>query len=163
MTTLPWYIGGPLIGLMVPLILILREKQLGVSSSLRYIGTFILPNRDYFKYDKKKDLWQVQFSGGIVLAAVVFLSGGIVSPVEMDIDSLYGVQASTIYSINNWLIFLIGGFAVGFGARYADGCTAGHCIMGNSLLNKNSMISTICFFIGGLAVTYFILPNIEIL
>lgn len=160
MTTLSWYIAGPLLGLMIPLILIIRGKQLGISSAFRYGGSKILPKIQYFNYQKEKDVWQVHFVIGIFLAAVVFLLLGTSTEVDIDSSKLYGEQAIEIYSLSNWSIFLIGGIFIGFGARYADGCTAGHCLMGNSLLAPSSLISTIAFFVGGIFVSHIIIPHI---
>lgn len=160
MTTLPWYIAGPLLGLMIPVILILRGKQLGVSSVFRYAGSKILPKNSYFKYQKEKDSWQLHFAIGLFIAAVVLLYFENTAAVEIDSSKLYGQQAQEIYLVSNWAVFLIGGIMVGFGARYAGGCTAGHCLMGNSLLAPSSLISTIAFFLGGLFVSHVIIPNI---
>jgi uncharacterized protein len=63
-------------------------------------------------------------------------------------------------TLPGFLVMIVGGFLVGFGARYANGCTSGHCIMGNSLLNAGSLIATICFFIGGLITTWLLFPLI---
>ena len=51
-------------------------------------------------------------------------------------------------------------FLVGFGTRYADGCTSGHAIMGLSLLNLGSLIATAGFFVGGLVVSNLLVPLI---
>lgn len=156
---LPWYIAGPLIGLIVPLLLIFKEKQFGVSSSLRAIVSFVLPHVEYFNYSRKSDYWQVFFAIGLILAGWVLPD--FFAPESNNITtSEYGTIAEHIYSIDNWIVFAIGGFAIGFGARYAGGCTAGHCIMGNALLAKSAMISTISFFVGGLITSHFIIPNL---
>ena len=55
-------------------------------------------------------------------------------------------------------LLLVGGFLVGFGTRYADGCTSGHAIMGLSLLNLGSLVATVGFFAGGLLVSHAVLP-----
>ncbi|MFN5147621.1 MAG: YeeE/YedE family protein, partial [Flavobacteriia bacterium] len=64
---LPWFIAGPLIGLIVPALLILREKQFGISSSYRFLGAVILPKLNYFSYNKDQDRWQFQFAIGLIL------------------------------------------------------------------------------------------------
>jgi hypothetical protein len=58
------------------------------------------------------------------------------------------------------LILAFGGLMVGFGSRYAGGCTSGHAISGMSNLQLPSLIAVIGFFIGGLVMTYFIMPLI---
>ncbi len=157
---LPWYIAGPLLGLMVPLLLILREKQLGLSSSYRYLGSVLFSKNDYFMAHRLADGWQVQFGAGIVLSAVVLFSFNIVEQPVLNVDdsTAYLQPFSTIYSLSNWWIFLLGGTLIGFGARYADGCTAGHCIMGISLLSPASLLTTVLFFVGGLLVSHLVIP-----
>lgn len=138
--------------------MILREKQLGVSSSFRVLGTLVLPKVEYFKYERKKDLWQLYFVVGILLASVVlfnFTEIGI--PPETDAAGLPFFQA---YDLAYFPAFFIGSICIGFGARYANGCTAGHCIMGNSQFAKSSMLTTVFFFVGGLIATHFIVPFI---
>jgi len=58
------------------------------------------------------------------------------------------------------LIMLGGGFLVGFGARYAGGCTSGHAITGLSDLQLASLIAVIGFFVGGLIITHLVYPLI---
>jgi hypothetical protein len=65
-----------------------------------------------------------------------------------------------ILSIKGFLVLAIGGLMVGFGSRYAGGCTSGHAISGLSDLQVPSLIAVIGFFIGGLIMTFFILPLI---
>ena len=147
---LPWYIAGPLIGITVPILLLLTKKQLGISSSFRALLSFLVPNVPYFKYDRKADFWQVWFALGLILAAVFhfqFLSFEPQAVAEFD-----------PYDWSNALTFLAGGVLVGFGARYANGCTAGHCIMGNAQFSLASMIATLGFFVGGLLTTHLLIP-----
>lgn len=135
---------------MVPLLLVLREKQFGLSSSYRYVGSFILPKNSYFNYQREPDAWQVHFGLGII--GVSFLIFG------LDLYEAPEITPSSIYSLNNWEVFALGGLLVGFGARYAGGCTAGHCITGNSLFSIASLIATCMFFVGGLIISHFVIP-----
>ncbi len=64
----------------------------------------------------------------------------------------------SLFTLRGFIIIVIGGFLVGFGARYAGGCTSGHAISGLAALQLPSLIAVISFFIGGLIATYFILP-----
>ena len=162
---LPWYLAGPLLGLMVPLLLILREKQLGLSSSYRYLGSVFFSKSDYFMSHRIGDAWQVQFGFGILLSAVILFSFNLVDQpaVKIDASTAYLENFTSIYSLSYWWIFLLGGTLIGFGARYADGCTAGHCIMGNSLLSPASYLTTVFFFVGGLLVSHFVLPFINLI
>lgn len=158
MFTLPWYIAGPLIGLIVPALLILRGKQFGISSSFRVLGSWIFPRLAYFRYPREKDLWQVHFVLGIALVSVaIFYFVDLPQP-EASTKMGYGAQAESIYELASWPLFVLGGLLVGFGARYADGCTAGHCIMGNAQFSIASLLTTLAFFAGGLIATYFVLP-----
>ncbi len=145
----PWYIAGPLIGLTVPLLLLLANKQLGISSSFRHIGAMCTPKSrlPYLRgYDWRKQGWNLIFVVGIVIGAVIasrFLSA---APVVMLPET-----AGTLPGLTR---LFIGGILVGFGTRYADGCTSGHTIMGISMLNSTSMVATAFFFVGGLITTW---------
>ena len=145
----PWYIGGPLIGLTVPLLLLLANKQLGVSSSFRHIGAICTPraNLPYLRnYSWRERGWNLFFVGGILIGA--FLASRFLSaePVQM--------LPETAATLPGLLRLAFGGVLVGFGTRYADGCTSGHTIMGISMLNPASIIATIFFFVGGLIMTF---------
>lgn len=175
----PWYVAGPLIGLSVPLLLIIGNKSLGVSSSLRHICAACLPaNIKFFKYDWKKETWNLFFVAGIFLGGFVaanFLSNN--QPILVDarlaatlatygITDYSGVVPSQIFSWQNLLtikgiIFIgVGGFLVGFGTRYAGGCTSGHAIMGLSTLQGPSLLATCSFMAGGFIMAHLILPFI---
>ena len=73
-------------------------------------------------------------------------------------DSIFGKEV--VFTFKGFLILLIGGILVGFGARYAGGCTSGHAISGLSSLQLPSLIAVIGFFIGGLIMVHLILPFI---
>jgi uncharacterized protein len=173
----PWYISGPLIGLMVPLLLITGNKSFGISSSMRHICAMCVPVRvNFFNYDWKKESWSLIYVAGIILGG--FLAGYVFrnpNPIElspktvtylngMGLNNLHGLVPSQIFSfsmlftLKGFIMMVVGGFLVGFGTRYANGCTSGHTITGLSALSFSSLIATICFFTGGLIVTWFILP-----
>ncbi len=175
----PWYVSGPLIGLMVPVLLFIGNKPFGISSSLKHVCAACIPNRaDYFKYDWKKELWCVVFAIGIICGG--FLAGTVFqnpNPVKITPDAVATLSAmgvkdfaglhpsglfnfQAIFTLKGFLLIVVGGFCVGFGTRYAEGCTSGHSIMGISNLQVPSMIATACFFAGGLLMTWFILPHI---
>jgi uncharacterized membrane protein YedE/YeeE len=175
----PWYVGGPMIGLSVPLLLLFGNKRLGVSSSLRHICAACVPgNIQYFKYDWKRELWNLFFVLGITAGA--FLAYSILSNHESvtvdprlaaDLEK-YGVHNYTklappdifnwaqLLTVKGFTVMIVGGFLVGFGTRYAGGCTSGHSIMGLSNLQWPSLVATICFMIGGIIMANFILPHI---
>lgn len=145
----PWWISGILIGLTVPLLYIFAGKAFGISTSLQEAGALCAPNSrlEYLsKFDRKGNLWTLVFVLGIAMGAFVanrFLS-------EQPVDFLPEGFATTTGAIK----LLVGGFLIGFGTRYAGGCTSGHSITGISNLNWPSLVATIFFFVGGLAVTW---------
>lgn len=175
----PWWVAGPLIGLMVPALLLAGNKTLGVSSSLRHICAALVPsNIPYFKYEWKKETWNLVFVCGILLgamAASTFLSGsGSMAVNEKLAEDLqqYGIRPGhslapieifswpALFTSRGFLMIVVGGFLVGFGTRYAGGCTSGHSIMGLSNLQWPSLVATICFMTGGFIMSNLILPFI---
>ena len=174
-----WYVAGPLIGLTVPVLLVLGNKTFGISSSLRHICASCIPaNIPFFKYNWKKEVWNLFFVAGIFLGgviAIMLLSNQ--SPVEINpklVKELTGygitnynnlipediINWQSLFTLKGFLMMIIGGFLVGFGTRYAGGCTSGHAIMGLSNLQLPSLIATISFMIGGFIMANLILPVI---
>ena len=175
----PWYVAGPLIGLMVPLLLLLGNKRFGVSSSLRHICAACFPaSIKFFKYDWKKESWNLFFVGGILLGGMVaalFLQNNEpirVSPALTNELARYGITDysglvptelfnwSSLVSLKGFVLMVVGGFLVGFGTRYAGGCTSGHSIMGISNLQWPSLVATCCFMAGGFIMANIFLPLI---
>lgn len=144
----PWYIAGPLIGLFVPLLLLVGNKLFGISSSFDHLCQISFPKRvsGKIKFNTGKDSWKTFFVIGIVIGAFV----------SVNFLSINNIQflPSYYYSFPGLIKLFIGGLLVGFGTRYAGGCTSGHCITGISLLNPASIKATIAFFVGGLIYTY---------
>ena len=66
----------------------------------------------------------------------------------------------SLFTVRGFVMLVIGGFLVGFGSRYAGGCTSGHAIMGLSDLQVPSLIATISFMIGGFIMANLLLPLI---
>ncbi len=175
----PWYVAGPIIGLTVPALLILGNKTFGISSSLRHICASCLPaNIPFFKYNWRKEVWNLVFVLGIFLGGVVsvsFLANPdpvVVHPNLVDELAQYGIRDysnlvpvellnwQSLFSIKGFVFMVLGGFLVGFGTRYAGGCTSGHAIMGLSNLQWPSLVATMAFMVGGLIMANFILPFI---
>lgn len=175
----PWYVAGPLIGLMVPLLLILGNKSFGISSSLRHICAACIPAKiPFFQYEWKKEIWNLFFVAGIFLGGIItafFLADpnaiGINPKLATELSG-YGITDHnglmpadlfnwhTLFTIKGLIVTVAGGFLVGFGTRYAGGCTSGHAIMGLSTLQFPSLVATISFMAGGFLVANFILPYI---
>jgi uncharacterized membrane protein YedE/YeeE len=175
----PWYVAGPLIGLTVPILLLIGNKAFGISSTLRHICAACVPaNLPYFRYEWTKEIWNFFFAGGIILGGIVAMSWlGNPNPVVVHPDlvadlSSYGINNynsivpvdifswSALLSLRGFLMMVVGGFMVGFGTRYAGGCTSGHSIMGLSTLQWPSLVATCCFMIGGIIMANWILPFI---
>lgn len=168
-----WYISGPLIGLIVPLLILTSNKQFGVSSSLRYVCSSLkLSKQSYFNYNFKEQQWTMWFVLGVLFAGVfsfqlIEIETSELSQSAKDYFEKKHIEVKGIFPVDvfDWnklfsvagLLLVFGGFLLGFGSRYADGCTSGHAIMGLSLLSKASLVSVIGFFIGGIIGTFLIL------
>ena len=148
----PWYVTGPLIGLMVPALLLFAGKNFGISSSFRDIGAMCSPRTkiSYLQYDWRTKMWRLDLVVGVIIGG--FLGNHLLSAEPVPF------LPEAYYSWRGVLLLGIGGIFVGFGTRYADGCTSGHSIMGLSSLQWPSLIATISFFIGGLLMTWIIFP-----
>lgn len=173
----PWYISGALIGLTVPALLLLGNKHFGISSSLRHICAACIPLKvPFFQYNWRREAWNLFFVAGIVAGAaftLTFLSNpnpvqisentvndlatlGIVADGRMMPESIFSFD--NLFNLKGLVFFVIGGFMVGFGTRYAGGCTSGHSIMGLSTFQLSSLIATCCFMAGGFAMVHLVFP-----
>lgn len=176
----PWYIAGPILGLIVPVLLIAGGKVFGISSSLRHACSACgLSGLEYFRYDwKKSGLWNLVFVAGIMIGG--FLGGYLFvnpEPINISESTISDLTALGITNFNgfvppeifNWaalgsgtgiVVLVLGGFLVGFGARYAGGCTSGHGISGLANMQFASLMAVTGFFTGGIIMTYLVLPYI---
>ena len=175
----PWYISGPLIGLTVPLLFILGNKSLGISSSLRHICAACVPAKiPFFQYDWRKERWNLFFISGILIGGII-AANVLANPLPVQVNEKlaaelagYGITDynglvpkqlfnwQSLLSVKGFVMMVVGGFLVGFGTRYAGGCTSGHAITGLSTLQWPSLVATCCFMIGGFIMANFILPFI---
>lgn len=175
----PWYIAGPLIGLTVPALLLLGNKSFGISSSLKHICAACIPAKiPFFQYDWKKEIWNLFFVTGILVGGII-AAQLLANPAPVQVNATLSAELAgygiSNYSdivpkdIFNWhalltlrgcIMMVAGGFLVGFGTRYADGCTSGHAIMGLSNLQWPSLVATCCFMAGGFIMANLILPFI---
>ena len=175
----PWYVAGPIIGLMVPLHLFFQNRTFGISSSFRHLCAACIPNNfEFLKYDWKGESWNLVFAVGILIGAFLAVTVfGSDEPIalseaaatrmnELGILDLSGQHPAAFFSweaIANWrtLVLVVGGgFLVGFGTRYAGGCTSGHAIMGLSHFQLPSFVAVLGFFTGGLIMSWLLLPFI---
>lgn len=173
----PWYVAGPAIGVVVLLLLLLGGKLFGVSSSFRHACAATIPgDTRYFRYDwKKAGTWNLLFVAGTIIGG--FLAGAVfrnpqpmaLAPSALETFESLGVGSegfvpAAIFSadaLTDWraLVILIGGgFLVGFGARWANGCTSGHAISGLATLQPASLLAVLGFFAGGLITANLVLP-----
>lgn len=178
----PWWAAGIIIGLIVPALLILGNKHFGLSANLRHACAACFPaNVKFFKYEWKKELWNFFFVGGIIGGALI-ASTLLANPEPVKVApelaaelQTYGITDysgmvpaqlmswESLFSLRGFVMMVIGGFLVGFGSRYAGGCTSGHAIMGLSDLQWPSLVATIFFMVGGFLMANFILPQILML
>lgn len=176
----PWYVSGPLIALVM-FLLLFTGKNFGMSSNLRTMCTICGADKttDFFRFDWKSQRWNLIVVLGAVIGGFIgshFLSGD--TAVAINPETVKDLQAlgfqsagqaylpaelydlSALTNLKSVAILAVGGFLVGFGARYAGGCTSGHAISGLSNLQRPSLLAVIGFFIGGLAMIYFLFPLI---
>lgn len=171
-----WVSGGLIAGIMF--LLLFFGQSFGFSSNLRTIcaaaggGKFV----KFFDFNWRSQLWNLVFLIGAVLGGYIthqLLSNGqavaisentirdlaqlgIAAPQSMQPNELFSLKA--VFSIKGFFILALGGLMVGFGSRYAGGCTSGHAISGLSDLQVPSLIAVVGFFVGGLIMTHFLLP-----
>lgn len=174
----PWYVTGPLVGLVAVVLLVIGNKQFGVSSNLRHLCAACLP-RDvgFFQYDwRRQGLWNLVFVLGIVVGGFI---GGLLlrspDPVAITSRAHADLTALGIHDFSglvpaelfHWgvllslkgILFIVGaGFLIGFGTAYAGGCTSGHGISGLADLQLPSLIAVVGFFAGGALASRFLLP-----
>ncbi len=172
-----WSISGALLGLTVPLLLVMGNKSFGISGNLRHVCAACFPgNISFFRYDWRKESWNLFFAGGILVGATlaaVFLHDPNDVVVDPDIKAYlteYGITDyseliprqlfgwENLFTWQGFFFFVVGGFLIGFGTRYAGGCTSGHAINGLAHLQWPSLVATICFMIGGFISANWIVP-----
>ncbi|MEM1323473.1 MAG: YeeE/YedE thiosulfate transporter family protein [Bacteroidota bacterium] len=180
-----WSISGVMIVVVMYLLLWLGG-EFGVSSNLRTLCAIGGAGRrhEFFNFNWRNQLWNLAFVGGAIIGgyiAVTFLASpepvqisastqsylqsvGIATPQTLEEGRGYVpteiFNLETLLTLKGVLMLVVGGFFVGFGTRWAGGCTSGHAISGLSNLQLPSLIAVIGFFIGGLLMTHFILPII---
>jgi uncharacterized membrane protein YedE/YeeE len=144
--TEPWapWASGIVIGLMVPGLYLFAGRRFGMSSSLRHIGKMVLPRAKipYLATHRwQPNAWNLLLVGGVMLGAFM---------ADRTADPALPLLPAEAYTPEGLARLLVGGALVGFGARYAGGCTSGHTISGIANLNWPSMLASAAFFAGGL-------------
>lgn len=175
----PWYFSGTMI-VLIMLILIFWGKSFGFSSNLRTICSMAGAGKKvkFFDFDWKAQRWNLLFLLGSIIGGWIssqFLSNpqgmelseatvndlrglGIHFKGTLNPEELFSLEA--LADVKVWCLLLSGGLLVGFGSRYAGGCTSGHAISGLSNLQFPSLLAVTGFFVGGLLMTWLILPLI---
>ena len=180
-----WAVSGIMI-VVVMYLLLWFGGEFGVSSNLRTMCAIggAGKKHDFFNFNWKDQLWNLTFIGGAIIGgyiAVNFLASpepvqisaatqaylqsvGIATPQTIAEGTGYVpaeiFNMEALFTLKGFLLLVVGGFLVGFGTRWAGGCTSGHAISGLSNFQLPSLIAVIGFFIGGLLMTHFILPSI---
>ena len=176
----PWYVSGPMIALIM-LLLLMSGKNFGMSSNLRTFCSIAGAGKasDFFKFDWKAQRWNLLVVAGAVIGGFIAMNYLTADPavkinedVVVQLNELGFSTAGQAYLPEKLFsadvftqpatlgLLLLGGFLVGFGARYAGGCTSGHAISGMSNLQLPSLIAVIGFFAGGLIMINFLFPLI---
>jgi len=178
-----WSVSGMML-ILVMFLLLIFGGQFGVSSNLRTLCTISGAGKfsSFFRWDWKSQIWNLIFVGGAIIGGYI-ASHHLSSPNPVEISSATQAHLATMgintpqtmsegegfvpaeifdqpFTAINLLLLVGGGFLIGFGTRYAGGCTSGHAISGLSNLQLPSLIAVIGFFIGGLFVTWIVLPAV---
>ncbi|MFZ1456849.1 MAG: YeeE/YedE thiosulfate transporter family protein [Saprospiraceae bacterium] len=174
-----WWFSGLVIAAIM-FILLYFGQSFGFSSNLRTICAAAGAGKSvsFFNFNWKSQLWNLVFLSGAIIGGIVSVTVlkndqpiklseatttdlqelGFSVPVDIQPAELFSMDA--IMSIKGFLILALGGLMVGFGSRYAGGCTSGHAISGLSDLQFPSLIAVIGFFMGGLLMTHLLFPII---
>ncbi len=178
--TWSWWFSGTMIATIM-FFLLYFGRSFGFSSNLRTIcGAVGLGKKaKLFDFNWTSQIWNLFFLVGAILGGFIahqFLSSpdaavqisqatindlsklGIAAPTSLQPAELFSWDA--VLSVKGFSVLAVGGLLVGFGSRYAGGCTSGHAISGLSDLQVPSLIAVIGFFAGGLIMTFLILPLI---
>ena len=173
-----WYIGGPLIAISL-LLYFYFGKNFGASTNFETLCTMAGAGKisDYFKTDWKERSFALLFVIGLII-------GGYISSIYLIPEQTIDLNPKTVqelsnlgfsnignqyfpdeifsdevvFSLKGFLILLVSGVFIGFGTRYAGGCTSGHAITGLSSLQLPSLLAVIGFFIGGIIAAWFLIP-----
>lgn len=154
----PWYVAGPLLGLFVPVLLLVGNKPLGSTASLRAMCAAALPARaEFFKYDwRKSGAWNIALVLGVLAGA--FIATRLLPHDTSTLTPAALFSWSALFTLRGFVSIVIGGFLVGFGSAYAGGCTSGHGITGLASMQLASLIAVIAIFAAGFVTTLLLVP-----
>jgi hypothetical protein len=175
----PWYTSGAVIALVM-IILLFFGKSFGFSANFRTICALSGAGKqcEFFDFNWRAQRWNLLFLvgsiiGGVIASTLLNNNEGVAISeatkadlAELGIAPPDGMQPTEIFSWESLtqpsglILLILGGFLVGFGSRYAGGCTSGHAISGLSMLQLPSLVAVVGFFIGGLFTTFVLLPLI---
>lgn len=173
----PWYVGGPIIA-AVMIALVLLGKSFGFSSNFRTLCAALGAGKtcSFFDFNWKSQKWNLLFLVGAIMGGYIasnFLSNNQIPEISahtteylrnLGFNSVGKAYSPTelydVFNLKNIVILIIGGLFIGFGTRYAGGCTSGHAISGLSNLQLPSLVAVIGFFIGGLIMVHLLFPLI---
>jgi uncharacterized protein len=142
---LPWYVGGPVLGLCVITLRLLLNGRLGVTGG--YTSVIESVRRRSLAFD-----WRGWFFVGLVAGGAVFalIAGG------PDFHG-YGWLTDTFHGSGQIVIavmLVVAGVLIGFGSKTAGGCTSGNGLSGTSMLSPASLVATTTFFATAIAVSF---------
>ncbi len=150
----PFWAGGVIIGMLVPMLYYFFNTALGVSTGYGNFVKFIFPSAR-LKWIKSKFpetlSWRVFFIVGIILGA--FLSAVLSGNFKFTLEMGYFTKIMEWPVLGTSIYFFSSGILLGLGARIAGGCTSGHSIHGIANLHFSSILVTILFLIGGIIST----------
>lgn len=153
----PPHVVGAGIGVLSWLTFVLSDKPLGCSTAFARTSGMIerlfrgkkVTEKAYYKKFAPTVDWEWMLVLGVIIGA--FMSSKLSGQFELRwIPARWGAVAGEA-RIVRWLASFIGGVIMGFGARWAGGCTSGHGISGTLQLAVSSWVAAICFFAGGIA------------
>jgi uncharacterized membrane protein YedE/YeeE len=175
----PWWIAGPILGLIAASLLVVGNRPFGFSSNLRHMCSALAPGSiAYLRYDwRRAGGWNLAFAlgsvvGGYIAVRVLTSPSVTIAPdvqaslAALGVHDFSGLAPREVFSWSSLLTLrglvciVGGGFCVGFGTAYAGGCTSGHGITGLASFEWRSLVAVVGFFAGGLLATHILLPLI---
>ncbi len=175
-----WYFSGLMIA-FVMFLLLMMGKKFGMSSNLRTLCTMCGADKktDFFQFDWREQRWNLAVVLGTIIGGFIaskFLTN--TTAVQISQETIVHLKAlgfqdagtaylptkmfdtTVFYDFKTIVLLAIGGLLIGFGSRYAGGCTSGHAISGLSNFQLPSLVAVVGFFIGGLVMVHFLFPLI---